>query len=727
LAEKEIYRLDLVIGADGIEGAKKELRAFDKYVEQSAKRAAMLSKMQITPAARLNDRVSAPAEKIRSTLRTIDRTEAKPRVSLLDRVSGAARVVRSTLTGIARTSWTTTVRIKDLTVGAISRIKNALFSLPSLLGLGAGAYGGIIAPMNLSGQMEQSEIAFETMLGSAAKAKSFMADLMDFANDTPFEFPELQNSSKKLLAFGFAADQILPMMTAIGNASAGLSLGGEGINRISTALGQMRAKSKVSAEEMLQLTEAGIPAWDILAAKMKTSTAAAMDLASKGVIPADKAIDALIEGMNERFPNLMEKQSHSLIGLWSNIKDVFNNKIVTRWGDGIRASIQPRLQQLSDWFTSHPEVIQRWGDKLEKTAEKATKWVTTKFKDAFDYVKERYLDNPEFQQLDFGGKVEFVVNDLADQLKDWYNDTGRDKLIEFGKMMGSALAQGIGVTIQEGFKFLVDVNKEAVTNPSKETLGAAAGWNFAALAGGAYVAQRLGIFKLLKVLFGKDGAAKVATSAETTAATSSSTMAASEAGSATARAASRWGAAEVIPGGAATTANAVRTTIMSRMMSGAMTAAEFGWRILAPEFMAPMLAGQYLSDVSAENLAAKRAAFVEQFKDDPAMLEWGKLPEYERMGVNQSDLSGNVSTNSVDFFAPDSSATVELSDEQLDNITAYLQGLKAETTNEIYVNVPPGAVNLQIQDKSELDYDEISKVVGKLFSDSIRRVIANQP
>lgn len=181
------------------------------------------------------------------------------------------------------------------------------------------------AGINYNSVLQQNSIAFETMLGSAGKAKSLLDKLQQFAAVTPFEFPELAGASKKMLAFGFSAEQIMPMLKSVGDASAGLGMTGtEGLNRIVIALGQMKAKAKVSADEMLQLTEAGVPAWDILAKSMNMSTAQVMKLSEKGLIPADKAVQALVNGMEERFPNMMNKQSTSFAGLMSTLKDTMN-------------------------------------------------------------------------------------------------------------------------------------------------------------------------------------------------------------------------------------------------------------------------------------------------------------------------------------------------------------------------------------------------------------------
>lgn len=175
--------------------------------------------------------------------------------------------------------------------------------------------------LGLNAQLETANIGFTTMLGSAEAAQDFLKEMATFAARTPFEFPDLQDSAKRMLALGFAADEIFPALKAVGDAAAGLGAGKDGVNRIILALGQMRAKSKVSAQEMMQLTEAGIPAWQILSEAMGMSTQEAMKLSEKGLIPAHEATNALLAGMAERFPNMMDALADTYTGVTSTIKD----------------------------------------------------------------------------------------------------------------------------------------------------------------------------------------------------------------------------------------------------------------------------------------------------------------------------------------------------------------------------------------------------------------------
>lgn len=168
---------------------------------------------------------------------------------------------------------------------------------------------------------EQSTIAFTTMLGGGREATQFLEELQEFATFTPFEYADLIEQSKRLKAFGFEASQVVPMLTSVGDAVAGLGGGADKINRVTLALGQMQAKGVLSSQEMMQLTEAGIPAWQYLADTLNTDVAGAMKRVEQRTVDAGVAIEGILAGMDTDFGGMMEAQAQTMEGAWSTIKD----------------------------------------------------------------------------------------------------------------------------------------------------------------------------------------------------------------------------------------------------------------------------------------------------------------------------------------------------------------------------------------------------------------------
>lgn len=264
-------------------------------------------------------------------------------------------------------------RIVQTSLGSITRMFTGVRLIMPLAGAGA-AVGGIAmigkSAVTLAGDLEQARIAFTTMLGSAKNADAFLRDMAQFAAKTPFRFDDVRTAAQRFLAFGFEANQVVPILTAVGNAAAALGGTSELINRIALALGQMRAKGKVSGEEMRQLAEAGIPAWEILANTIGVTIPEAMKLAERGAIDVNVALDGFIRGMNEKFPGMMAKQSKTLLGLWSTLRDeisltltAIGQKIITTF------DLKGVLDSMVKWMGAFRETLEKSG--LRSALEKA--------------------------------------------------------------------------------------------------------------------------------------------------------------------------------------------------------------------------------------------------------------------------------------------------------------------------------------------------------------------
>ena len=215
--------------------------------------------------------------------------------------------------------------------------------------LAAGAAGGAAAVgigklgIELASQQEQAEVSFTAIMGSAERAQGMLADLADFAAKTPFDLPGLQKSASQLLAVGVHADRVIPLMETLGDATAGMGTGAEGIAQAVRALTQMEQKGKVTAEEMLQLAEAGVPAWEALAVTMGVSVAQAQDKVTKGGVQVEQVFQALEDKAGptlQRLTGLMDEQSKTLDGLWNSWKD--------QAGQDLARAFEPTVGELKE-------------------------------------------------------------------------------------------------------------------------------------------------------------------------------------------------------------------------------------------------------------------------------------------------------------------------------------------------------------------------------------------
>jgi tape measure domain-containing protein len=191
----------------------------------------------------------------------------------------------------------------------------------AVLGLGTAlATAGTFAAKSAS-EYEQNRIAFDTMLGSAEKARDMLKQVSEFAMKTPFELPEVVNGAKQLLAYNIEAEKIIPTFNALGNIAAGV--GKEKLPQLILAFGQVKAATKLTGMELRQFTEAGVPMLATLGKQMGKTEGEIQDMVSAGDVKF-KDVEKALFGMSEeggKFFNLMERQSKTFGGTMSNIKD----------------------------------------------------------------------------------------------------------------------------------------------------------------------------------------------------------------------------------------------------------------------------------------------------------------------------------------------------------------------------------------------------------------------
>ena len=188
----------------------------------------------------------------------------------------------------------------------------------------AGLMGGspIAWISSLAGDMQETEVRFETMMGSMSKSKALLDDLDKFAAKTPFQFTELADGAANLMAFGVSSGEVENALKHLGDVASGTPAT---LEQIVNVFGKVKAKGKASMEEMNRLMEAGIPILDVLASQLGVTKAKVIEMTSGGKIGFDtfkKAVFSMSEEGGDFF-NMMEKQSKTLKGALSTLKDNF--------------------------------------------------------------------------------------------------------------------------------------------------------------------------------------------------------------------------------------------------------------------------------------------------------------------------------------------------------------------------------------------------------------------
>lgn len=255
---------------------------------------------------------------------------------------------------------------------AASNFSTSVASSTTKMAALAGAVGGIASTIGMSfmqmskqaasfafntvADFEQTRIGFEGIMGSAEAAKGMLDELQAFAATTPFEFTELATSTKQLLAIGYAADDVIPMMTKLGDATANLGLSQEAMKATIRALGQIKGMGRPLTQDLYQISNAlpGFNPFDAIAKSVGKTQAETRKMIENGLIPAEPAIAAILKGMQEMpgAAGAMGRQVNTIRGQLSNLADTIKINLIKGFGDtgaavtalkGVVAAVGPAM------------------------------------------------------------------------------------------------------------------------------------------------------------------------------------------------------------------------------------------------------------------------------------------------------------------------------------------------------------------------------------------------
>ena len=188
-----------------------------------------------------------------------------------------------------------------------------------------GLTGGVAAIssfVNSAAQFETVSIQFETLIGDAEKAQATLQGLSTFAAGTPFQFQDIADAGRSLLAFGTEADDLENTLRRLGDISAGV---GAPLGEIAEIYGKVQVQGRLFAEDINQLTGRGIPVIQELAKQFGVADSEVKELVESGQVGFPEIEKAFISLTDEggKFAGLTEALAGSLEGQLSTLRDSF--------------------------------------------------------------------------------------------------------------------------------------------------------------------------------------------------------------------------------------------------------------------------------------------------------------------------------------------------------------------------------------------------------------------
>ena len=205
-------------------------------------------------------------------------------------------------------------KLGSLAKGGLSVLTGAIGSVTAALGAGA------VAGLKYNASIETYQTSFEVMTGSAEKAAEVVERLKKVGAETPFELPDLADTTQLLMNYGLTADEAMDKMMMLGDISQGSA---DKMSRIAMAYGQMSSAGKVQLEDVKQMIEAGFNPLQEISESTGESMSSLYDRISKGTLSVDE-ITASMEratAAGGKYYQSMQKQSQTFSGMISTLKD----------------------------------------------------------------------------------------------------------------------------------------------------------------------------------------------------------------------------------------------------------------------------------------------------------------------------------------------------------------------------------------------------------------------
>lgn len=244
----------------------------------------------------------------------------------------------------------------DALASAIGKIKGMIagaFTVGAITSLGKKA-------LEASANMEVLRQGLDFVLGSSEETDKLINGMRALGEQSAYDTNELIPLARQWVNMGDNAETAVGKMTKIVDLGSAFGLTSEQIGSATLALSQMAAAGKINGQDMLQLTNANIPAWKLLADHMGLSVAELRKMSEAGQLGED-AINELWDAIEERtqgatsrmngtlmasFSNLEEEIQNSMAGIGDIISQAFNLKGILQGGSDMVSSFREALEQI---------------------------------------------------------------------------------------------------------------------------------------------------------------------------------------------------------------------------------------------------------------------------------------------------------------------------------------------------------------------------------------------
>jgi tape measure domain-containing protein len=247
----------------------------------------------------------------------------------------------------------------------------ALGGIRALSGLAQDAMGAFQAHEQLSMSMSSlvakelraadSTLTMEAALEKASeRSEELLGWIQDLAIASPFDQQGVAMAFRTALAYNFTSEEAQHLTSTMINFATATGQGVDVMQRVSLALGQIKAKGKLAGGEILQLVSAGMSVNPVLEQLGYTT-----EDVSKGLVSADEFLGAFVKTMDDEFGGAAERSAATMSGLLNSLGDIKEMGLRELFGPVFSAML-PSLTAMVDKMQALIPVLGMVGSGLAK-------------------------------------------------------------------------------------------------------------------------------------------------------------------------------------------------------------------------------------------------------------------------------------------------------------------------------------------------------------------------
>lgn len=242
-----------------------------------------------------------------------------------------------------------------------NRMREALLGVGKAMGIAFSAQQAMAFVrqiVNVRSEIQALEVSFRTLLGSQQASAELMRQMKEFAAATPLQLGDLAKGAQTMLGFNVNADEIMPMLKAIGDISMGDA---QKFQALTLAFSQMQSVGKLMGQDLLQMINAGFSPLAVMADKTGKSIGELKEEMSAGAISADMVKQAFIDATSEggQFFGMLSGQGDTVKGALAQLSGAFTDMFngIGEQSEGIIKGSVKSLQWLVENYETLGKVL----------------------------------------------------------------------------------------------------------------------------------------------------------------------------------------------------------------------------------------------------------------------------------------------------------------------------------------------------------------------------------